>query len=115
MRELILAASLLYAAGAHVTTVGERWRNERLAQGLTAWPAWLPSWATSRSTAFMPCNYSGLFNLEVASAYGLAGEFVQTVYTDDASCLFNSTLQTMIGATGSNSGLTLSQWTVKSF
>ena len=36
-------------------------------------PAWQPTYNMSLSTAFMPCNYSGMFDGQLAGQWGLAG------------------------------------------
>lgn len=74
MRGLALAALAACAFSSHVSDIAKKWRNGRLDAGLTAVPAWEPTWETSRSTAFMPCNDSGMFDLAAATAYGLAGK-----------------------------------------
>ncbi len=69
----VIVLAGVIAAAAH-TDLGAKWRARRLAAGLSTIPSWQPTWEVSKSTAFMPCNYSGFFNLEASSAYGLAGK-----------------------------------------
>lgn len=56
MLGLLLAAAPLAAAGPPIPT-----------------PGWQPTYNMSLSTVFMPCNYSGMFDGQLAGQWGIAG------------------------------------------